>query len=85
MNNKKVTWKDEKCAFDDGALYIILYKEIFANGTYKIHHAHRHAFSIEQAYNNFLEECKYKGIDFELFRIFQAYESRKYFYQASPQ
>lgn len=81
MLQKIIGHRDDKCSFDDGALYVIYFKEMFANGRYKNRLLMRHAFSIEQAERNFEEECNTKGLDVVLYRIFQAYESRRYLYE----
>lgn len=73
--------RDEKCSFDDGALYVVYYRELFDNGTYRNHLVMRHAFTLDQAERNFIEECEQKGMDVQIYRIFQAYENRRYFYE----
>lgn len=73
--------RDEKCAFDDGALYVVYYRELFENGTYRNHLVMRHAFTLDQAERNFIEECDQKDMDVQIYRIFQAYENRRYFYE----
>lgn len=81
MIPKLTNYKDEKTAFEDGAVYVIYYKELFHNGTWRNHLLLRHAFSLDQAYRNFVEECQAKGIDFQVYRIFQAYEMRRFIYE----
>lgn len=81
LNNMTYTSKrDDKVAYEDGALYVIYFKETFGNGRYRNRLVLRHAFTIDQAEHDFEEECKAKGIDYRLYRIFQAYESRRYEY-----
>lgn len=80
MKEKTMRYIDEKVAFDDGALYIISFKELFDNGTYRVRTVKRHAFNINHAFDNFVIECKTKGVNFEFVRICQAYESRRFFY-----
>ena len=76
----KLTFVDEKCAFDDGAMYLVTFKEFFGNGKYRIRTIKRHAFNLNQAFDNFIIEIDNKGLECQVIRICQAYESRRYFY-----
>lgn len=72
---------NDRVAFDDGALYVIYYRENLAQGKWKNKLVLRHAFSMDSAERNFKEECEETGTDYVLYRIMQACEMRRYIYE----